>query len=175
MKTIIFIIVSVVVLHIIKTILKYKRELAKDEEELSTKSIYELFPFLIDGLNQYCYQGKGKITKIDNKTINLYEEGSPQTLSFQYNGGVLMVFWKRKYGHQELKYNRDFPRARKATKEKQLKYLEIVTTDIRGGYDEYKDKIDDTLEDDVWKAPRENFELPTETPYIKMDKDDTLF
>lgn len=65
-------IILIITFFVIRTLLKFnkfKGELNADNEEFKNQNFEDKFRILIDGLNECCYQGLGKIIKIDKKTF----------------------------------------------------------------------------------------------------------
>ncbi len=46
-------------------------------------SVYEKCKYLIDGLNEYCYEGQGKLVFTDEDHVTLYKDGK-HTIYFSY-------------------------------------------------------------------------------------------
>lgn len=125
----IFLLIAIGVL-IIRTILKFRAALRKDHDELEERSLESKFNIFIEGINQYCFQGSGGITKIDKRTLNIYEDGSRQIVFLKYSTGILTVVWKIKYFQQEMIYKKDLSGARNPTEEWQRNTLKFVISEF---------------------------------------------
>ena len=126
---------------IFKTISIYRNELKTDKQELKNQSIEDKFSYIIEGLNEYCYKGLGKITKINKQALSLYKEGSCQIVSFQYSLGVLTIIWKFKYYQQEMIYEKNFD-ARNSPEEWQLNTLKTVILQFIEQYKVHEKNVD---------------------------------
>lgn len=138
--TIIFIIL-IIAFFVIRTLLKFRGELDADSAELKNQKIEEKFKVLIDGLNEYCYYGAGKITKIDKRSLNIYEQGSCQIVNLEYSTGILTIIWKFKYFHQEMVYKRNLSNARDVNKEWQMNALNIIIPEFLEQYKIHENKV----------------------------------
>jgi hypothetical protein len=93
---IIYILASIFVfVHLVKFTLYYQKNTKKDSNFLLTKSLKESLPIFIDELNNYCFDGNAQIREIDNTTINIYLEKSPQIIVIKLFAGVGYFEWRR--------------------------------------------------------------------------------
>lgn len=143
-KQIIFIATGLILYAVFRKYLQYKKEQRLDDEELKSQNIYDKFKPLLDGLNNYCFNGKGKISILDNKNANIYQEGENQILLFQYNAGMLTIVWKYKYFQNEMVYERNFSDARKATEIGMKSALNIIIEEFNEQLSVHKSNIDKT-------------------------------
>ncbi len=134
-------IIAVVLFFIVKKIMQYNKELKLDKVELMNQNIYAKFKILMDGFNNHCFNGAGKVNVLDDKNANVYQEGSNQIVMFLYNAGMLTVVWKYKYFEKEMVYERSFPDARNATEIGLKSALEIMIGEFKERLDEHKAKI----------------------------------
>lgn len=109
--------------------------------ELNEMSLEERFGILIDGLNAYCYDSLGTITKLDNRTLNLYKKGSCQIINLHYSTGILTITWKFKYFQQEMIYTKNLPYNRDITPMWQLKMLEIIISEFLEKYTQHERNV----------------------------------
>lgn len=65
-------------------------------------SVYEKCKYLIDGLNEYCYEGQGKLVFTDEDHVTLYKDGGKHTIKFSYtyllDSEMLNIFWSYEGG-----------------------------------------------------------------------------
>ncbi|MDY3338251.1 hypothetical protein PG279_03535 [Riemerella anatipestifer] len=120
---------------VIKSFMKFKHSI--EDENIKDK-----FSVLIDGLNNYCYQGKGEITKISKQSLNIYKKGSCQIVNLYYSKGTLTVIWKFKYFQQEMIYNKNFTNIKDVDEEWQLNALKIIIPEFLEQYAEHESKVD---------------------------------
>ncbi len=142
MNTIIFIIISIIIFNIFKLFSKFRKELLADNEELLNQKLEEKFSYFIDGLNEYCYKGLGKVTIIDNRTLSLYKNDSCQIVNLEYGTGILTIIWKFKYFQQEMVYQRNLSNARNINIEWQKNALKLVISEFLDQYEKHKSKVD---------------------------------
>ena len=138
--TTIFIII-VIGFFIFRTISKFRSELKEDNQELQKQNLEDKFRYLIDGLNEYCYQGQGKITKIDKQTLSIYKENSCQIVNLLYGTGILTITWKFKYFQQEMTYKRNLNNARQPSTEWQKNALNLVISEFLEQYKKHEEKV----------------------------------
>ncbi len=89
-------------------LIKFLTDMNKDTNDLGGKSAAEKFEVIINQLNNYAFQGKGKVTTNGIKFFNLYDGESNQIIEFQYNTGVLYITWSYKYFQKEVVHKREF-------------------------------------------------------------------
>ena len=141
-ETTIFII-FIIAFFVIRFLLKYKNELNADKEELKSLNMEVKYRVLINGLNEYCYRGLGKVIKFKNKrSLNLYKQGSCQLVRIHYEVGILKVEWKFKYFHQEMVYRKNLANARDIDEEWQLNALKILISEFLEHYKVHEAKVD---------------------------------
>lgn len=135
-----FIILGTIFL-VFRIISKFRKELKTDNKELNSQNLEDKFKFLIEGLNEYCYQGLGKITNIDKQALSIYKQNSCQIVNIEYGAGILTIIWKFKYFNQEMIYKRNLTEARDATLDWQKKALQTVISEFLEQYKKHEDKI----------------------------------
>ncbi len=142
MGYIIVIVIGMIIFKFIRDFIRYyKKQMQEDREELSLISIEDKFSIIVDGLNEYCYRGEGRITKFNQGTFNLYKTGSCQIISFQYLGGALRVVWWFKYFQQEMTYEKEFLDARAIDNEWQEKALNTLISEFLEHYKVHETKV----------------------------------
>jgi len=137
----IILILLIVGFFIIRTIYKFRNELKEDNDELKKQSLEDMFSYLIDGLNEYCYLGHGEITKIGKQTLNIYKQSSCQIINLLYGTGILTITWKFKYYQQEMIYKRNLSDARKPSIEWQKNALNLVISEFLEEYQKHEEKV----------------------------------
>ncbi len=87
---------------------KFLNDLNKDKYDLEGKSVEEKFNVVVNAINNAAFNGEGKITRLDKRSFNLYQQGSNQIINFQYSTGTLTVTWRFKYFQKEVVHKKDF-------------------------------------------------------------------
>ena len=102
----------------------------KDKLELEHQTVEEKFQFVVAKLNQVVFDGQGNLTKLSNRSFNLYKEGENQIIHFHYSTGILRITWKYKYFQKEVIHKRDFDNARNLSVFEQTKMGEIMISEM---------------------------------------------
>jgi hypothetical protein len=134
-------IIALVIILVLRKFYQFYRDLKKDNTDLKNSSLKEKFNFLFDGLNTYCYSGKGRYTEIDKRSLSIYEEGSNQILKFQYSTGMLAIEWKYKYYQQEMIYGNNIYDARNVSETEQEQILKNLIEDFNKKLKLHIDKV----------------------------------
>ena len=61
--------------------LRFFISLSKDKDDLSNQSLEEKFSMIISLINNEAYDGHGSISKLNEREINLYNEGANQIIN----------------------------------------------------------------------------------------------
>lgn len=111
-------------------VFKFTNDLNKDKYDLQGTTLEEKFKIIVNILNEAAFNKNGEITKIDNKSFNLYETGSNQIINFHYGTGTLTLTWRYKYFQKEVKHFRDFHNARNLSLFEQQKIAETMINEM---------------------------------------------
>lgn len=90
----------------------FMSSLNKDNQELAYQALDDKFKVIVANLNQAAYRGNGKVTRLDKRSFNLYEDGQNQIINFHYSTGHLTITWKYKYFQKEVIHKRQFDNVR---------------------------------------------------------------
>ena len=123
----IWFILIVIVLFIV---FKFMNDLNKDKYDLQSTSLDEKFKFVVNMLNEGVFNGNGNITKLDNRSFNLYEQGSNQIINFHYSTGTLTITWRYKYFQKEVVHTKDFYETRNLSIFEQQKIAEQMISEM---------------------------------------------
>ena len=129
-KTTICIIV-IIVFFIIRTILKFKNELKKDNMNLDNVSLQEKFWVLASGLKEYCFKNSGYIKTgegLYRNTLTISENNSPHLIKLQYFRNLLTIVWSYN-GNVITKIGIDNPYI-DLTEEKQYEVIKHIIKDF---------------------------------------------
>ena len=141
MSKYIYIIIAIVSFFVIYNILKFRRAQKIDNERLKKQSLEKKFSLLINGLNEYCYQGEGEIIKHDARNLNIYKNESCQIVHLQYGVGMLTIVWKFKYYLQEMIFKKDLYGANEVSEEWQRKNLQTIINEFIAQYEIHEAKV----------------------------------
>ena len=87
---------------------KFLNDINKDKYDLQGITLDDKFKVVANMLNEAAFNGRGKIIKLDNRSFNLYEQGSNQIINFHYGTGTLTLTWRYKYFQKEIVHSKDF-------------------------------------------------------------------
>jgi len=106
-----------------------------DKRELESKKLNEKFNILLEFLNNNFFSGKGIITILDDRSLNLYQVGENKILQLFYSTGTLNITCRTKEFGKEIVCSRDFHNLRNITDEKQIimgaEYTKYVNDKIK--------------------------------------------
>ncbi len=123
----IWIIVAVLVVIIL---FRFFSSLNEDNNDLQGQSLSKKFRFTVNDLNQAAFNGHGKITVLDKRHFNLYEDGQNQIISFHYSTGQLTITWKYKYYQKEVVHEKQFNDVRNLSIFEQQKISKIMIQEM---------------------------------------------
>lgn len=131
------IIAAVIIFFIVTMTVSYQ----KDNVDLQEKPLEEKFYVIISRLNEYTYNNRGRITKIDKRECNLYEEGSNQIINLLYSQGTLTITWKYKYFQKEVVHKKSFLEVRNLSLFEQRKMADAVINEMEKVVREHKEQV----------------------------------
>lgn len=103
---------TIIIIVIAFILIKFFVELSKDRDDLQGQTLDKKFNVIINMLNQVAFNGNGKITKIDERELNLYETGTNQLVKLQYSTGNLIIDWRYKYFQKEIVHSKKYNNVR---------------------------------------------------------------
>lgn len=116
---------TIVIIVAVFILIKFIVELSKDKDDLQGQTLDEKFNVIINMLNETAFNGRGEITKINNRELNLYEVGTNQLVKFQYSTGSLTIDWRYKYFQKEIVHSRQYNNFRNLSLFEQQKIAKI--------------------------------------------------
>lgn len=84
----------------------------KDKRDLFENPLDKKFSILIGMINEAAFGGKGAVTILSPRELNLYKTGENQIIHFLYSTGNLTIVWKYKYFQKEVVHERTFRKSR---------------------------------------------------------------
>ncbi len=124
--------IVIVVLIVGKMLIDQKKGLRK----MNGKTIYELYPFVTEEINEAAFRGKGYRRNETRTSFQLYvRKGEPgvmhnQIIEFKYDFGALYLRWRYKYLHKEMIYERNWYESVGATEEAQRDFAQEVIAEV---------------------------------------------
>lgn len=112
--------------------------LNKDNYDLQNQSVAEKFQVIADNINNFAFNGRGKINFIDKRRFSLYEDGQNQIIYFLYSTGHLTITWKYKYFQKELVHERQIRNVRNLSIFEQQRIVEGVIREVRSKIESHK-------------------------------------
>lgn len=125
----IFVIILIVV--IVYILIRFFSDLNKDNSDLDNTTLEYKFEVIVSLLNDFAYNGLGRVTVLDKRSFNLYEVGSHQIIMFRYGTGHLTIIWKYKYFQKEVVYEKTFENVRNLSIFEQGRIAELVIREMQ--------------------------------------------
>jgi len=122
---------AIIIAVVVFVLFKFSSALNKDNGDLAGQSLSEKFSFVVNILNDNAYGGEGKVTTIDKRRFNLYQENSNQIIQFQYSTGSLTICWKYKYYQKEIIHEKTFDEVRNLSLFEQEKIANILIREMK--------------------------------------------
>lgn len=132
----------VIVIGVILFIMfRFFSDLNKDNYDLQGQSLAEKFSVITASLNNAAYNGRGKVTPLDKRSFNLYEEGQNQIINFQYGTGHLTITWRYKYYQKEIVHERQFNNVRNLSIFEQQKIANSMIMEMSQVVENHKNNV----------------------------------
>ena len=122
-------------------IISFVVSLNKDKNDLIDNPLDEKFSVLIKMINEAAFNGKGDVTILSQREINLYKHGENQIIHFLYSTGKLTIIWKYKYFHKEVVHERTFGKVRNLSVFEQKAIAESLLTEMETVIEEHKKRV----------------------------------
>lgn len=132
---------TIVIIGIAFILIKFIVELSKDKDDLKGQTLDEKFNVIINMLNETAFNGRGEITKINNRELNLYEVGTNQLVKFQYSTGSLTIDWRYKYFQKEIVHSRQYNNFRNLSLFEQQKIAKIFIEEGLHKFEAHKQSV----------------------------------
>ena len=95
---------------------------------------------IISLINNEAYDGHGSISKLNEREINLYNEGANQIIKFEYSTGILTITWKYKYFQKEVVHKRYYDQVRNISLFEQMDIGNSIIEEMRKVVNDHKFK-----------------------------------
>ena len=132
----------VIVIGIVGFILfRFFSDLNKDNADLQGQSLPEKFAVIVSSINEVAYGGMGKVTTLDKRSFNLYQDGQNQIINFQYGTGHLTITWKYKYFQKEIVHEKQYNNVRNLSLFEQQKIAENIISEMEQVVENHKNNV----------------------------------
>lgn len=132
----------VIVIGIIGFILfRFFTDLNKDNYDLQGQSLAEKFSVITTAINEAAYNGRGRVTTLDKRSFNLYEDGQNQIINFQYGTGHLTITWKYKFFQKEIVHEKQFNDVRNLSIFEQQKIADRMIIEMSQVVENHKNNV----------------------------------
>ena len=122
-------------------LIRFIRELKKDNSDLQDKTLDQLFFVIVNRINDVAFIGRGIIHPVNKTEFSLYETGQNQIIIFQYSTGHLTLTWKYKYFHNEVVHSKQFNFVRNISIDQQQEIAEQMINEMTNVVAKHKDKV----------------------------------
>ena len=113
----------------------------KDKRDLIENPLDKKFSILIRMINEAAFDGKGDVTILSQRELNIYKNGANQIIQFLYSTGNLTIVWKYKYFQKEVVHERTFGKVRNLSVFEQKAIGESLLTEMDTIIEEHKRKV----------------------------------
>ncbi len=132
----------VIVIGIVGFILfRFFSDLNKDNADLQGQSLQEKFAVIVSSINEVAYGGMGKVTALDKRSFNLYQNGQNQIINFQYGTGHLTITWKYKYFQKEIVHEKQYNNVRNLSLFEQQKIADNMISEMEEVVENHKNNV----------------------------------
>ncbi|SDS48853.1 hypothetical protein [Winogradskyella sediminis] len=131
----------IIIIIILFIVIKFTYDLNKDKNDLRYTTLDKKFNVIVNILNKGLFNGKGSVTKIDNRSFNLSQEGSNRIISFFYSTGTLELKLRYKYLQKEVIYSKSFNETRNLSLFEQQNIAECFILEIQAKIDNHKESV----------------------------------
>jgi hypothetical protein len=132
----------IIVIGIVGFILfRFFSDLNKDNADLQGQSLPEKFAVIVSSINEVAYGGMGKVTTLDKRSFNLYQDGQNQIINFQYGTGHLTITWKYKYFQKEIVHEKQYNNVRNLSLFEQQKIADNIISEMEQVVENHKNNV----------------------------------
>ena len=132
----------IIVIGIVGFILfRFFSDLNKDNADLQGQSLPEKFAVIVSSINEVAYGGMGKVTTLDKRSFNLYQDGQNQIINFQYGTGHLTITWKYKYFQKEIVHEKQYNNVWNLSLFEQQKIADNIISEMEQVVENHKNNV----------------------------------
>jgi hypothetical protein len=139
-----WLIICITGIAILGIYIKLANDTGKDEADLQGSSLDKKFSIIINVLNDYAFDGTGKIVAVEPKTkwaFNLYDGSSNQIIKFMYLNGNLSIEWRYKYYQKEVVHKKQFTDVRNLSVFEQQKIANTIIEEMEDVIFNHKNNV----------------------------------
>ncbi|MDA9309381.1 hypothetical protein N9Q21_02685 [Flavobacteriaceae bacterium] len=132
----------IVVIGIVGFIMiRFFSDLNKDNTDLQGQPLSKKFTVIVNSINEAAYGGMGKVTILDKRSFNLYQDGQNQIINFQYGTGHLTITWKYKYFQKEIVHEKQYNDVRNLSLFEQQKIADNMISEMEQVLENHKNNV----------------------------------
>ena len=132
----------IVVIGIVGFILiRFFSDLNKDNTDLHGQPLSKKFTVIVSSINKVAYGGMGKVSILDKRSFNLYQDGQNQIINFQYGTGHLTITWKYKYFQKEIVHEKQYNDVRNLSLFEQQKIADNMISEMQQIVENHKNNV----------------------------------
>ena len=132
----------IVVIGIVGFIMiRFFSDLNKDNTDLQGLPLSKKFTVIVNSINEAAYGGMGKVTILDKRSFNLYQDGQNQIINFQYGTGHLTITWKYKYFQKEIVHEKTYNDVRNLSLFEQQKIANNIVSEMEQVLENHKNNV----------------------------------
>ena len=83
----------------------------------------------------------GKVTTLDKRSFNLYQDGKNQIIKFEYGTGHLTITWKYKYFQKEIVHEKQYDNVRNLSLFEQQKIADNIISEMEQVVENHKNNV----------------------------------
>tara|TARA_B110000977_G_C10786473_1_gene380719 strand:+ start:131 stop:553 length:423 start_codon:yes stop_codon:yes gene_type:complete len=132
----------IVVIGIVGFIMiRFFSDLNKDNTDLQGQPLSKKFTVIVNSINEAAYGGMGKVTILDKRSFNLYQDVQNQIINFQYGTGHLTITWKYKYFQKEIVHEKQYNDVRNLSLFEQQKIADNMISEMEQVLENHKNNV----------------------------------
>ena len=132
----------IVVIGIVGFIMiRFFSDLNKDNTDLQGQPLSKKFTVIVNSINEAAYGGMGKVTILDKRSFNLYQDQKNQIINFQYGTGHLTITWKYKYFQKEIVHEKQYNDVRNLSLFEQQKIADNMISEMEQVIENHKNNV----------------------------------
>jgi len=132
---------TVIIIIVVIILFRFFNDLNKDNSDLQGQTLADKFQFLVIDLNEAAFNGNGRVTTLDKRSFNLYQDGQNQIINFNYSTGHLTITWKYKYFQKEIVHEKQFNDVRNLSIFEQQKLATIMVNEMNAIVEKHQNNV----------------------------------
>jgi len=132
---------TVIIIIVVIILFRFFNDLNKDNSDLQGQTLADKFQFLVIDLNEAAFNGNGRVTTLDKRSFNLFQDGQNQIINFNYSTGHLTITWKYKYFQKEIVHEKQFNDVRNLSIFEQQKLATIMVNEMNAIVEKHQNNV----------------------------------